>query len=82
MIFQLTALILLGIFYGCYFGKMIAQKRKGIQTDQIGKGQKDRTDDESGNIVCSGTGTDQYLYEYGRFAKVGKIYRNYIGNFR
>ena len=39
MIFQLTALILLGIFYGCYFGKMIAQKRKGIQTDQIGKGK-------------------------------------------
>ena len=39
MIFQLTALIHLGIFYGCYFGKMIAQKRKGIQTDQIGKGK-------------------------------------------
>ena len=39
MIFQLIAVILLGIFYSCYFGKMIAQRRKGIQTDQIGKGK-------------------------------------------
>ena len=34
MIFQLIAVILLGIFYSCYFDKMIAQRRKGIQTDQ------------------------------------------------
>ena len=39
MIFQLIAVILLGIFYSCYFGKMIAQRRKGIQTHQIGKGK-------------------------------------------
>ena len=39
MIFQLIAVILLGIFYSCYFGKMIVQRRKGIQTDQIGKGK-------------------------------------------
>lgn len=39
MIFQLIAVILLGIFYSCYFGRMIAQRRKGIQTDQIGKGK-------------------------------------------
>ena len=60
MIFQLIAVILLGIFYSCYFGKMIAQRRKGIQTDQIGKGKtgtekSDRTDDESGHTVGSGT---------------------------
>ncbi len=26
-------------FYGCYFVKMLHQKRQGIQTDQIGKGK-------------------------------------------
>lgn len=40
MIFQITAIVILLIFYGCYFGKMISQKKKGIQTDQIGKGKK------------------------------------------
>ena len=39
MFFQITAIILLLIFYGCYFGKMISQKKKGIQTDQMGKGK-------------------------------------------
>ena len=38
--FQITAIIILLMFYGCYFGKMISQKKKGIQTDQIGKGKK------------------------------------------
>jgi len=38
--FQIAALMSLIIFYGCYFGKMISQKKKGIQTDQIGKGKK------------------------------------------
>ena len=38
--FQITAIIILLAFYGCYFGKMISQKKKGIQTDQIGKGKK------------------------------------------
>lgn len=40
MAFQITAIIILMIFYICYFGKMISQMNKGIQTDQIGKGKK------------------------------------------
>ncbi len=39
MIFKILAVIILILFYGCYFTKMILQKRKGIQTDQIGKGK-------------------------------------------
>lgn len=40
MIFQMIALAVLLAFYGCYFGKMFSQKKRGIQTDQIGKGKK------------------------------------------
>lgn len=40
MEFRIIAIIILLAFYGCYFGKMIIQRRKGIQTDQIGKGKK------------------------------------------
>lgn len=39
MEFQLIAIVVLAAFYGCYFVKMICQKKKGIQTDQIGKGK-------------------------------------------
>lgn len=39
MIFQIGAVIILLVFYGCYFGKMLIQNKKGIQTDQIGKGK-------------------------------------------
>ena len=39
MIFQILAITILMVFYGCYFGKMMDQKKKGIQTDQIGKGK-------------------------------------------
>ena len=39
MVFQIAAIIILLLFYGCYFGKMFLQKKKGIQTDQIGKGK-------------------------------------------
>ena len=39
MSFQISAVIILLVFYGCYFGKMFMQKKKGIQTDQIGKGK-------------------------------------------
>lgn len=39
MIFQIIAMAVLIVFYGCYFVKMIHQKKKGIQTDQIGKGK-------------------------------------------
>ena len=37
---QLAALCLLALFYAVYLGKMLSQKRKGIQTDQIGRGKK------------------------------------------
>lgn len=37
--FQILAVIILLVFYGCYFGKMLIQRKKGIQTDQIGKGK-------------------------------------------
>lgn len=39
MAFQLTAIFILLAFYGCYFGKMLLQRKKGIQTNQIGKGK-------------------------------------------
>lgn len=39
MIFQFVTLMLLLAFYGCYFGKMLLQRRQGIQTDQMGKGK-------------------------------------------
>lgn len=39
MIFKIIVLALMLIFYVCYFVKMIAQKRKGITTDQLGKGK-------------------------------------------
>lgn len=39
MIYKISALSLLAVFYGCYILKMIKQRRQGIQTDQIGKGK-------------------------------------------
>ena len=42
MIFQVAAFLILLAFYGCYFTKMLIQKRKGIQTDQMGKGKESR----------------------------------------
>lgn len=39
MIFKLISIVSLIAFYGCYFMKMLYQKRQGIQTDQIGKGK-------------------------------------------
>lgn len=40
MIFQISAFIILAMFYGCYFIKMFSQKSRGIQTDHIGKEKK------------------------------------------
>lgn len=40
--YQLLALIVLAAFYAAYFGKLLAQRRRGIQTDQIGR-RKERT---------------------------------------
>lgn len=39
MLFQISTVILLILFYGCYLGKMILQRKTGIQTDQMGKGK-------------------------------------------
>lgn len=36
---QISAIIILLVFYGCYFAKMFLQKKKGIQTAQMGKGK-------------------------------------------
>ena len=35
--YPLLALIVLAVFYGIYFGKMLVQKRHGIRTHQIGR---------------------------------------------
>lgn len=39
MLFAIISVAILAAFYGCYFAKMIAQKRQGITTDQMGKGK-------------------------------------------
>lgn len=39
MAFQILAIGILAVFYGCYFGKMLCQRKQGIRTDQIGKGK-------------------------------------------
>jgi len=39
MLFQILAIMILLVFYGCYFTKMYSQKKKGIQTDHIGRGK-------------------------------------------
>lgn len=39
MAFQVIGILVLAAFYGCYFVKMFRQKKKGIQTDQMGKGK-------------------------------------------
>lgn len=40
MLFQIAAFLILLIFYSSYFLKMLSQRKKGIKTDQIGKGKK------------------------------------------
>ena len=40
VIFQYAGIAMLIIFYAIYAGKMIMQKRKGIQTDQMARGKK------------------------------------------
>ena len=37
--FQISAIVVLTAFYFIYFGKIIIQNKKGIQTDQIAKGK-------------------------------------------
>ncbi|WP_394927009.1 methyltransferase family protein [uncultured Robinsoniella sp.] len=38
---QIGGIIILITFYGAYFWKMLMQRKKGIVTNQIGKGRKD-----------------------------------------
>lgn len=40
MFFTIIAVLILLSFYSCYFIKMINQRRRGITTDQLGKGKK------------------------------------------
>ena len=40
MIEKIIALILMAVFYTAYLWKKISQKRQGIRTNQIGKGNK------------------------------------------
>lgn len=40
MIFKAAGLVSLLIFYGIYIGKMLSQRKKGIRTDQMAKGNK------------------------------------------
>ena len=39
MWFQVAGIAIMLAFYGCYFIKMISQHKKGIKTNQIGKGK-------------------------------------------
>ena len=40
MIWQMGATLVLLAFYSIYLGKMLIQKKKGIQTDQMARGKK------------------------------------------
>ena len=39
---KITAIIIMAVFYSTYLGKKFAQRRQGITTNQIGKGDKPR----------------------------------------
>lgn len=39
MVFNLISIAGFIAFYGCYFAKMLSQRKQGIQTDQLGKGK-------------------------------------------
>ena len=43
MALQFCGIAILLAFYGCYFTKMFNQRKKGIQTDQLGKGKTGST---------------------------------------
>ncbi len=40
MLFKITAMGLMAVFYICYFSKMLHQRKQGIRTDQLGKGKE------------------------------------------
>ncbi len=37
LLYRVLALLLLALFYAIYFGKMLIQRRQGIQTNQVGR---------------------------------------------
>ena len=39
---KITAIVIMAVFYSAYLGKKFAQRRQGITTNQIGKGDKPR----------------------------------------
>ena len=39
LLFQCLGLLVLLLFYGCYFAKQLAQRRQGVRTNQIGRGK-------------------------------------------
>lgn len=39
MVFQIAALLIMAVFYGCYFAKAASQRKKGIRTDHMGRGK-------------------------------------------
>lgn len=39
MSYQITASAILAVFYGAYFLKMLQQRKRGIRTDQMGRGK-------------------------------------------
>ena len=39
---KITAIVIMAVFYSAYLGQKIAQRRQGITTNQIGKGDKPR----------------------------------------
>lgn len=39
MLFQIAATMIMLAFYGCYFAKMLRQRRQNIKTDMLGKGK-------------------------------------------
>lgn len=40
LLLRIAALLLLAVFYAAYFSKLLLQRRKGVKTDQIGRGTK------------------------------------------
>lgn len=40
MYIKIITLVLMSVFYICYFAKMIRQRKRGIRTDQLGKGKE------------------------------------------
>lgn len=39
MIFKIVAIVLMAVFYACYYIKLFRQKKRGIKTTQIGSGK-------------------------------------------